>query len=488
MINIVGLGPGDLDRTDPASRQLLLDETQTVILRTSRHPAAAAFGSLRDVVFCDDLYEAHDQFGDVYEAIARRVVDAAGEGAVVYGVPGSPTVGEFAVGQIRELAESAGVDVVVLPAESFVDAVLAELGVDPLRSGFKLLDGHELPDPLVFDVPTLIGHVGMPEILADVLAQIDRVVPEDAEVCIAVNVGATDQRLVWGGPAALDPALASVRTSVFVPATAGGLLGAVQAMARLRIECPWDRKQTHQSLVRYLIEESHELIDALAALPVDDVDYGAYADVEEELGDVLLQVLFHAAIAAEAEAFDISDVAEQLRRKLVRRHPHVFGEVHAEDADAVKRNWDLIKAEEKAARPSSASLLDGVPTSLPGLGRAFEIQRKVAKVGFDWTGITDVLDKLDEEAAELRADIDDPAAAVHELGDLLFSVVNVARHLDIDPDLAIRQATQRFEARWRAIEAMGPVQGLSLEELDERWEVAKAQPEAGSTKPDAGRD
>lgn len=473
MIRIVGLGPGDWERTDPRTREYLLDPSTTVVLRTGRHPAAATLEGLRQVAVCDDLYESNDRFGDVYEAIAERVTSLSWTGDVIYAVPGSPMVGEFAVAEIRARASAHGVDVIVDPAESFVDAVLAELGLDPFQNGIKILDGHDLPGPLMFDVPTLIGHVGMPEILADVLAQVDRVLPEDAEVCIAAGVGAADSRIVWGRPMSLDPRLAGVRTSVFVPSASGGLLGVVQAMARLRVECPWDRQQTHESLVRYLIEESHEFIDALAALPVGDVDHGAYADVEEELGDVLLQVLFHAQIAAESGAFDISDVAEQLRRKLVRRHPHVFADIEADDADTVRANWEVIKADEKAGRGLDGSLLDGVPASLPGLARAFEVQRKAAKVGFDWTDITGVLDKVDEEAAELRADIGNHAAAVHELGDLLFSAVNVARHLDVDPDLAIRQATHRFEDRWRAIEAMGPIDGLSLDELDARWEQVK---------------
>lgn len=474
MIHVVGLGPGDWDRTDPRIRDILLDPATDVVVRTSSHPAAATLGSLRQVSFCDDLYEASERFGDVYDAIAERVLTAAASGDVAYAVPGSPRVGEFAVRTIESACVAADLPLTVHVAESFLDAVFSELGVDPLEAGFKLLDGHELPDPLVFDVPTVIGHVGMPEILADVLAQVDRVVPEDHQVCVLAGLGAGDAQVVWGLPGELDVALAGVRTSVFVPAVSSGLFGVVHTMDRLRRECPWDRKQTHSSLVRYLVEESHELIEALTALPSDDVDYGAYADVEEELGDVLLQVLFHAAIASESGAFDISDVAEQLRRKLVRRHPHVFGDVEAEDAETVKANWDLIKADEKAGAPAAESAIDGVPISLPGLARAFEVQRRAAKVGFDWPTVEPVIDKLDEESAELRATLDDPDGALHELGDVLFTVVNAARHLDLDPEVAIRHAVQRFESRFRAMEAMGPMVGLTLEELDERWRTVKA--------------
>jgi tetrapyrrole methylase family protein / MazG family protein len=474
MIHLVGFGPGDWERTGEDARRLLSDVANTVIARTHRHPAARSLAEQRPVVFCDDLYETSESFADVYEAIARRVLAAAAHGPVIYAVPGSPVVGELAVAGIRRAALAGGIDVKLYPAESFLDAVALEVGLDPLADGVKLLNGHDLPSPLVFDVPTVIGHVDLPEVLADIAAVIDRVIPEETEVCVLAELGSADQRVVWSPAAEVDAELAGVRTSLFVPACSGGLIGAVHVMDRLRRECPWDRKQTHHSLVRYLLEESHELADALAALSDDEEpDYGAYADVEEELGDLLLQVLFHARIAQEVEAFDISDVAEQLRRKLVRRHPHVFGDVEAEDAEAVKRNWDQIKADEKGG-VVSGSVLDGIPSSLPGLHRAAEAQRRAAKVGFDWSEREPVLEKLSEEVAELAEALGDRTAMAHELGDILFSVVNLARHLDLDPEVAVRSATHRFEDRFRAMEHEGPLVGLTLEQLDERWERAKS--------------
>lgn len=474
MIHLVGFGPGDWERTGEDAKRLLSDDASTVIVRTLRHPAARSLAERRPVVFCDDLYETSDTFSDVYDAISQRVLTAAAHGTVVYAVPGSPIVGELAVARIRNAARTAGIVVKLHPAESFLDAVALEVGLDPLADGIKLLNGHDLPSPLVFDVPTIIGHVDLPEVLAEIAALIDRVIPEETEVCVLADLGSPEQRVVWSPAAEVDAGLAGVRTSLFVPATSGGLIGAVHVMDRLRGECPWDRKQTHHSLVRYLLEESHELADALAALPDDDEpDYGAYADVEEELGDVLLQVLFHASIAREVEAFDISDVAEQLRRKLVRRHPHVFGDVEAEDAEAVRRNWDQIKAGEKGGA-GAASVLDGIPSSLPGLHRAAEAQRRAAKVGFDWTDRGPVLIKLAEEVAELAEALGDRTAMAHELGDVLFSVVNLARHLDLDPEVVVRSATHRFEDRFRAMEHEGPLAGLTLDQLDERWERAKS--------------
>lgn len=465
---VAGLGPGDLERLPSVMQAVLLDPARSIIVRTIEHPAAVQLAGRRQIETCDDLYRSHDRFEDVYEAIVERVVTAAASGPVVYAVPGSPLVGEFAVAEIRRRMPKAE----VLVAESFVDAVLHHMGVDPLRDGFQLLNGHELPSPLMIDKPTVIGQLDAPEVMAEVLARLDRVVPADSELTVIRGAGSADAVVVTATIAELDLDLAGVRTSLYVPPVGGGLVGAVAAMRRLRVECPWDRKQTHQSLARYLIEETFELADALAALPEEGaVDDGAYADVEEELGDVLLQVLFHSAIAAEAGGFDIDDVAEQLRLKLVRRHPHVFADVEANDPETVKANWDAIKAQEKGSAPTS--VLDGVPAHLPGLSAAAEVQRRAAKIGFDWPELPPVLAKVREEIDELEEAVAVGHGVGHELGDVLFSVVNAARHLDLDPEIVIRASVQRFDDRFRAMEAEGPLEELSLDEMDARWERAK---------------
>jgi MazG family protein len=251
---------------------------------------------------------------------------------------------------------------------------------------------------------------------------------------------------------------------MFIDPTPGGMVGAIQVMARLREECPWDRKQTHESLVKNLIEEAYELVEAIGS--------GSEGQLEDELGDVLLQVLFHSNIARQAGAFDIEDVAEALRQKLVRRHPHVFGNVEVEDAEEVKANWEQIKETERGE--ARQSLLDGVPVGMPALERAAKIQRRAADIGFDWPQAAPVLDKLFEEVEELREAVAEMNRVPEELGDVLFTVVNLARHLNVDPELALRGATERFISRFEAMEKMGgPLAGLSLAELDELWERAK---------------
>lgn len=468
MITITGLGPGSLERVPSPVRDLLLDPATAVIVRTARHPAALELAGLREVVFCDDLYESAESFDNVYTAIARRVMVASANGPVIYAVPGSPLVGEFAVAKILELAPESE----VIASESFVDAVLTEVGYDPLNRGLQILNGHELPDPLVLDKPTIIGHLDTPEVLADVLDAVGRVLPEDTDVVVLSGLGAPDSRVVAGPVDQLDPGLAGVRTSMFVDAEPGGLIGAVRVMRRLREECPWDREQTHSSLVKNLIEEAYELIEAIGRLPDDDIDWVAYAEVEDELGDVLLQVLFHEAIARQSGAFDIDGVAEVLRQKLVRRHPHVFADVEVADAGEVKDNWDRIKDEERGG--AAASALDGVPAGLPALQRASKIQNRAAKVGFDWDDASDVVPKVHEEIGELEEAMAGGGDVPAEIGDVLFSVVNLARHLGVDPELALRQATSRFEQRFRRMEEDGPLDGLDLDSLDRRWEAAKA--------------
>lgn len=474
MITIIGLGPGALDRVPEPVLDLLLDERTAVLVRTLHHPAAQELAERREITSCDDLYEASDHFADVYEAIAGRVLQAADDGPVVYAVPGSPLVGEFAV---RKLLDSAA-EVELIPAESFLDVILAEVGYDPLDRGLQILNGHELPDPLIIDKPTVIAHLDTQEVLADVAASLDRVIPEGSHVTMLANLGARDQIIRRSEPMAVDYTVAGLRTSLYVDVEPGGLIGAIRAMRLLRRECPWDREQTHQSLAKYLVEETHELIDAIVHLGPEAEDLVAYAAVEDELGDVLLSVLFHSAIAREAGVFDIDDVAEVLRRKLVRRHPHVFGDLEVSSAAEVKSNWDRIKADEVKNSASdtasdSQSALDGVPVGMPALQRASKLQNRAAKVGFDWQEAAGVMDKVREELAELADALSGAGDVPGELGDLLFSVVNLARHVDLDPELALTAATQRFEARFRKMEAEGPLDGLSLGELDERWERAK---------------
>ena len=250
----------------------------------------------------------------------------------------------------------------------------------------------------------------------------------------------------------------------------------VDVMARLRDSqggCPWDLEQTPRTLKKYVIEEAYEVVEA--------IDSGDPAKLREELGDLLLQVVFLAQLFAEKGEFDVSDVARAIVEKLIRRHPHVFGDVSVTGTDQVLVNWEQIKRGEKGYEDRT-SILDGIPAGLPALMRALEVSKRVVKVGFEWPGVAEVLDKVEEEIAELRAEIavGETARAADELGDLLFTLVNVARQLKVDPEDALRRMTHRFAARFRHIEVHAAATGravfdLSLPEMEEVWQAAKVE-------------
>lgn len=232
--------------------------------------------------------------------------------------------------------------------------------------------------------------------------------------------------------------------------------------------CPWDQEQTHQSLRSGLLEEACEAIDAITQ--------GNDDNLREELGDLLLQVVFHADLAAEREAFDFNDAAAEVCGKLIRRHPHVFAEAQVADTGEVLRQWEQIKRQEKG---SDASVMDGIPRALPALLRAANVQKKAARVGFDWPDAGGVFDKFREEVAELSYELQsgNPSRLEHEVGDLLFTAVNLARKVGVEPELALEHATQRFMARFRHMEQAAAdrrLEDLSLEELETLWTSAKA--------------
>ena len=255
-------------------------------------------------------------------------------------------------------------------------------------------------------------------------------------------------------------------------------------MARLRAPdgCPWDRRQTHLSLVPYLIEETYETVDA--------IEGGDPAALKEELGDVALQIAFHAQLASEAGVFTLDDVFHACADKLVRRHPHVFDPdaQRAATAEEVADRWEEHKRRERGDRPAS-TLLDGAPKGLPALAKAHHVQRRAARVGFDWARDEDVLAKIDEEIGELREAMRGPdrSRVAHELGDLLFTVVNLARRLEVDAEAALRGSIARFASRFAHMEraARRPLADLAPEDLDRLWGAAKAAEEAapGSDAP-----
>ena len=241
--------------------------------------------------------------------------------------------------------------------------------------------------------------------------------------------------------------------------------------------CPWDLKQNFKSIAAYTIEEAYEVVDAIER---DDMD-----DLKDELGDLLLQVVFHARMAEEAGLFNFDDVANAVSEKMIRRHPHVFGDEANKTADDVKNSWEEIKAEEKRTKTGdeTTSLLDDIPNPLPGMSRAVKLQKRAARIGFDWPDMQQVFDKLDEELGELRAEIDQNGSSerqLDEMGDVMFVIANLARHLKIDPEQAARAGNQKFTRRFNDMEAQAKtlnkdMHDLTLAELETMWQTAKGK-------------
>ncbi|NWG17693.1 MAG: nucleoside triphosphate pyrophosphohydrolase [Chloroflexi bacterium] len=479
-LTIVGLGPGSLDDLSRRAWRTL-KAAKTVYLRTGQHGCVPCLPQNNGQTYhtFDGLYETLDDFAAVYAAIVERVLEAARTGDVVYAVPGDPLVGEATVTQLMAKAREAGVAVEIVSGISFVEPALALLGVDAL-DGLQVLDGIGVAamhhPPLNPDYPALLGQVYSRAVAADVKLTLMNQYPDDFPVKLIHEAG-TENALVEALPLYEIDRSAHIRhmTALYVPAL--GRMSSFEqfqeVIAHLRAPegCPWDRKQTHQSLRQYLLEETYEALEAL-----DSEDMAALAG---ELGDLLLQIGLHAQIATEAGEFTMADVISRINRKLVHRHPHVWGDVNVSGADEVVKNWQELKREEQAeAGQKRESLLDGVPAGLPALMAAYRYQGKAAGPGFDWERLEDVMAHFQEELAEVLAAQTD-AEKHEEVGDLLFMMVNLARWLEVEPETALREANAKFYRRFRYVEEAvkktgRPMEAFSLAELDGFWKEAKA--------------
>ena len=416
----------------------------------------------------------------MYTEIADELSAAAAEhGEILYAVPGSPLVLERTV---RHLLARDDVECDVRPAMSFLDVAWARLGIDPVEAGVRLVDGHEFATAAAGERgPLLVAHAHANWVLSDIKLAVDEAAGDEA-VTILHALGTADERIIEVPWSELDRTIeADHLTSLWIPHLAAPVAAAYvrfhQLTRTLREQCPWDIEQTHASLVPHLLEETYEVVDAINGLDADDPTTDEH--LIEELGDLLYQIEFHATIAEQEGRFTIADVASGIHDKLVRRHPHVFGDLVGTelDTDDVLTNWDDIKRTEKGR----TSVFDGIARSMPALAYAAQVGAKASKVGFDWPDVDGAFAKIAEESAELRAEIDDPdaAATADELGDLLFAVVNVARHLRVDPELALRAATDKFRSRFEGVERLArersiELRGADLSMLDALWDEVKS--------------
>jgi tetrapyrrole methylase family protein/MazG family protein len=471
---VVGLGPGGADLLLPAARAAIeATDPERRFVRTLRHPAVAdLIAEGVEFISCDDVYESASRSGEVYETIAVRLEKAAVGGDVCFAVPGSPAVGENSVALLRARL---GKRLDLVPGLSFLDLAWLRLGVDPLAgSSARAVDGKALPSALPAG-PLLVSHCHSKLVLSDVkLALLERL-PGEAPVSVLARLGLPDEAITTVPLEDLDRVVEPDHlTSVFVELPPGGPGEAwerlVALIERLRAPggCPWDAEQTHHTLARHLIEESYEVIEAIEALPAsapapgpEPVPAGAYEHLEEELGDLACQVIFHSTLALEAGAFTVTDVLSGIHDKLVRRHPHVFGDVAVSGADDVVANWEVIKREEKGR----TSLMDGVSPHLPSLLYAHKLFRKAGSAGLDFGTADETLARAEAELRGLVRAGGSAGEAEKRLGEALAAIVHLARLAGIDGESALRGWAGRFRARFQNLERLAADHGGTVESM-----------------------
>jgi tetrapyrrole methylase family protein/MazG family protein len=463
----VGLGPAGADHLLPVARAALLASSHRYA-RTLRHPAVDDLlaAGLTFISF-DDAYDAAPDLGAAYEEIAARLVAAAHEhGDVVYAVPGSPAVAERTVALLRA---DPSVDVELVAGVSFADLAWVRLGVDPMDGDARVVDGRAIEaspsaEPVELAGRLLVAQCDNRFVLSDVkLALLEHLGP-DTPVTVLQRLGLPDELITVVALEELDrgAVVPDHLTSVFVDAgavsAAREVVRLLQLTKRLRDPggCPWDAEQSHHSLTRYLLEESYEVVEAVENLPE-----AGFAPLEDELGDLLYQVVFHAVIAEETGEFTMADVARGIHDKLVRRHPHVFGDVVADETSDVLRNWEQIKKEEKG----TTSIVAGITPGLPSLLYTHKLFRKAASVGLDIDDVDAALDRLDAALVALRGGDAGSPDGEAQLAQVLAASVIVARAEGVDAESALRGWAADYRRRFEAVERDAAAQGVDIPTL-----------------------
>lgn len=477
-IHIIGLGAGDLDQL-PLGVYKKLKGATNLHVRTEDHPVLQELAQ-EGVTFTsfDAVYEKHETFAPVYSEIAATLVALAKEEPVIYAVPGHPLVAEQTVQYLIEAETNGECRLSIEGGHSFLDAIFGALRIDPIE-GFQLLDGTEMAsDSVNMTQHLLIAQVYDSFSASEVKLTLMEKYPEDYPVTIVTAAGSADELLRTVPLFELDRAAeVDNLTTIYVPPAKDQSVRlkewqtfrSIVAQLRSPEGCPWDREQTHESLRPYLLEEAHELLQA-----IEEQDDEAIA---KELGDVLLQVFLHAQIGQDNGYFQLEDVLAAVSAKMIRRHPHVFGDVEAATSDEVTANWQSIKAQEK---PATASILDGQQRFSSSLTTSYNYQKEAAKVGFSWSDADGAWDKFAEELKEFQEELAKGSSArqLDELGDLLFTLVNIARFYDLSPEQAMVHANNKFQQRFahvekRVSEGTGDFQDYGLEQLDQFWNEAK---------------
>lgn len=479
MLKIMGLGPGAYEAlTIGALKEL--KNNKNIYFRTEKHPTVD-FLKDEGIKFesYDHAYEKYDRFDDVYKYIAEDLITKIKDDEdLIYAVPGHPLVAEKSVINLIELCKENNIQYEVLPAVSFVDAMMEALQVDPIE-GVKIIDAFDMKNQILDKrVGTIITQVYNNFIASEVKLRLLEGYEDDTEIIFVRAAGVEGLESIRKIPLyELDwQEDIDYLTSIYIPKDLGNkkdfqdLLDIIETL-RNPGGCPWDREQTHESLKSALLEECYEVIDA-----IENEDEDALI---EELGDVLLQVVFHASIGKEDGYFDIMDVIGGISNKMINRHPHVFGNEEANTSEQVLVNWDEIKKEEKGIKTLTEEM-QNIAKSLPATTRAYKVQKKAKKVGFDWDDVNCAMDKVKEELNEIKEvyNCEDKSIIEGEVGDLLFACINVARFLEVDGELALDKTIKKFIKRFsyienEAIKNNKNLKDMTLEEMDKLWEEAK---------------
>lgn len=475
-IEVIGLGAGDLDQLSLGIYKKLKHSGTTIFVRTKDHPVIQSLEE-EGVIFesFDSYYEREEQFEDVYEHIVATLLEKASEKSIIYAVPGHPMLAERTVQLLLNQEE---IKIEIIGGQSFLDELFTSLKIDPIE-GFQFVDATSFErSQLNYEQHLIFCQVYDRYVASEVKLILLEDLPADHPVTIVDAAGSVDEVIKTVPLQELDHSLeVSNVMSVYIPPVSKDLLNHTfprlrEVIATLRGPdgCEWDKKQTHESLREYLIEEVYEVIDAIDRQ--DDVE------ITEELGDVLLQVVLHSQIGEDDGYFTVDDVIRGITNKMIHRHPHVF----SNSTGDISQSWDELKYAEKGDKP--ASTLADIPKSLPALAKAFKIQKKVGKVGFDWDDVSEVWLKLEEEIKEMKEAIiaGEQTEIESELGDILFALVNLARHYKVHPEVALNRTNRKFINRFNYIdEALAKVgkalTDSSLEEMDHYWDEAKRKEE-----------
>lgn len=478
-ITVIGLGAGELDQL-PLGLYRKLTTATRLFVRTAEHPVLIELKN-EGITFesFDAIYEKHETFEVVYKEIVETLIELAEETPLFYAVPGHPLVAEQTVQWLVEAEKEGRIQLEILGGQSFLDPIFNALRIDPIE-GFQLLDGTMLKrDDVHMGQHVLIAQVYDAYSASDVKLTLMEKYPDDYLVTIVTAAGSSQERLRTVPLFELDRAVElNNLTTVYVPPVAQiedrlkewSTFREIIAKLRAPDGCPWDREQTHESLKKYVIEEVHELLQAIH----DQDEEG----IIEELGDVLLQVFLHAQIGEDEGYFSLEDVLQRVSAKMIHRHPHVFGDVEVENIEDVLHNWQKLKAEEKSNQKKG--ILDGLDRAESSLLTSYNFQKAAAKVGFDWPSVEGVMKKFEEEWEEFNNELKNGGteSQMDELGDVLFTIINVARFYGLSPEEAMMHANRKFKSRFNFVEesvqkGKGDFNVYSLEELESFWQQAK---------------